>query len=100
HTSFSRDWSSDVCSSDLSAERRVTLATNTLADLVTQAQGTVSKADLTGFYNAVGPIMDPFPSSSVQITISDYRMSGTTVGQKWRSEERRVGKEGMAGRRR
>ena len=67
----------------LSAERRVTLASDTLADLVTQAPGTVSKADLTGFYNAVGPIMDPFPSSSVQITISDYRMNGTSVVQKW-----------------
>jgi len=67
----------------LSAERRVTLASNTLADLVTQAPGTIAKADLTGFYNAVGPIMDPFPSSSVQITISDYRIAGTSVTQHW-----------------
>src|SRR6266511_5814308 len=29
HTSFSRDWSSDVCSSDLASERSRTVPTNT-----------------------------------------------------------------------
>jgi Flp pilus assembly protein TadG len=67
----------------LSAERRVTIATSTIADLVTQAPGTVSKADLNGFYNAVGPIMDPFPSSSVTIDVFDFRKSGSSAVQQW-----------------
>jgi Flp pilus assembly protein TadG len=67
----------------LSAERRVTIATSTIADLVTQAPGTVSKADLNGFYNAVGPIMDPFPSSSVKIDVTNYRKVGSSAVQQW-----------------
>jgi Flp pilus assembly protein TadG len=67
----------------LSAERRATLATSTLADLVTQAPATIKKADLTGFYNAVGPIMDPFPASSVKIDIIDFRKSGSNAVVQW-----------------
>jgi len=67
----------------LSANRRVTIASSTIADLVTQAPGTLNKADLTGFYNAVSPIMDPFPSSSVQIDVADYRKIGTTITKIW-----------------
>jgi Flp pilus assembly protein TadG len=67
----------------LSAERRVTLAASTLADLVTQAPGTVSKADLNGFYNAVGPIMDPFPASSAKIDVFDFKKNGSSVVQRW-----------------
>ena len=36
----------------LSANRRVTLTSSTIADLVTQASGNVSSADLDGFFNA------------------------------------------------
>lgn len=68
----------------LSANRRVTLAASTLADLVTQAPGAVNKADLTGFYNAVKPIMDPFPSDDVKIQIYGYRKNGTAVQQRWK----------------
>jgi hypothetical protein len=67
----------------MSAERRVALATSTLADLVTQAPASVSKADLNGFYNAVGPIMDPFPSTSVKIDVIDFRKSGSNAVQHW-----------------
>jgi Flp pilus assembly protein TadG len=67
----------------LTASRRVTLATSTLADLVTQAPGTVSKADLNGFYNAVEPIMDPFPADSVKIDIIDFRVNNSSVVQQW-----------------
>ncbi|CAN5344719.1 hypothetical protein BH10PSE7_BH10PSE7_17300 [soil metagenome] len=67
----------------LSANRRVTLAASTLADLVTQAPGVITKADLTGFYNAVKPIMDPFPSDTVGIQIYGYRKNGTAVNLRW-----------------
>ena len=68
----------------LSANRRVTLAASTLADLVTQAPGVVTKADLNGFYNAVKPIMDPFPSTDVKIQIYGYRKNGTNVEVRWK----------------
>jgi hypothetical protein len=67
----------------LSAERRVTLAASTLADLVTQAPASLTKADLAGFYKAVGPIMDPFPSTSVNIDVIDFRMNGSSAAQHW-----------------
>jgi len=67
----------------LSASRRVTIATNTLADLVTQAPGTITKADLTGFYNAIQPIMDPFPAATVQADVFDFRKVGSNAVQQW-----------------
>jgi len=56
----------------LSANRRVTLAASTVGDLVTQSAETIKKADLTGIYKAISPIMDPFPSSGIKIQIFGY----------------------------
>lgn len=67
----------------MSANRRVTLAASTLGDLVTQSSETIKKADLTGIYAAVAPIMDPFPSSSVKIQIFAYKKSGSSAVLAW-----------------
>jgi Flp pilus assembly protein TadG len=67
----------------LAANRRVTLAASTIGDLVTQAPGNISKADLQGFYKAVQPIMDPFPSADVGINIFTYKNNGGTAQLKW-----------------
>jgi len=67
----------------LSANRKVTLAASTIADLVTQAPGTITKDDLTGFINAAGPIMDPFPVGSTGFTVTGWQRNGTTVAQRW-----------------
>jgi Flp pilus assembly protein TadG len=67
----------------LSANRRVTLAASTLGDLVTQSAETIKKADLTGIYAAVAPIMDPFPSANVKIQIFGYKKSGSSAVLSW-----------------
>ena len=67
----------------LSANRRVTLAASTIGDLVTQANGTIPAADLTGFYKSVRPIMEPFPWNTVKIQIYNFRKVGTTPTLQW-----------------
>jgi Flp pilus assembly protein TadG len=67
----------------LSANRRVTIAASTLGDLVTQSAETIKKADLTGIYAAVAPIMDPFPSTDVKIQIFAFKKSGSSAVLSW-----------------
>jgi len=67
----------------MSANRRVTLAASTLGDLVTQSSETIKKADLTGIYAAVSPIMDPFPAANVKIQIFGYKKSGSSAVLSW-----------------
>lgn len=56
----------------LSANRKVTLTSSTIADLVTQAPGSVTQADLDGFFNAASPIMDPFAAASIGLELFGY----------------------------
>ena len=58
----------------LSANRRVTLTSSTIADLVTQASGTVTSADLDGFFNAAAPIMDPFSADQMGLELFAYEL--------------------------
>jgi Flp pilus assembly protein TadG len=67
----------------LSAKRRVTLASSTLSDLVTQAPGSLTMADLAGFYAAIEPIMDPYPTATVGIQIYNFKIDGGTVSLRW-----------------
>src|SRR5690606_40806700 len=78
HTRFSRDWSSDVCSSDLNA------AIETATGRTLTIEGIVNGATLRGpgaFHLGGGATMANATS-----------LAGTTITQD-RSEERRVGKE-------
>src|SRR5690606_40062725 len=97
HTRFSRDWSSDVCSSDLPAREPSQVgaepAPATAEAFVRQLLPSIGR-DLHVAYDLIGPrgytgTMDVF-----------VRPGGFTVQQRHlshRSEERRVGKEGRAG---
>src|SRR5690606_39903570 len=69
HTRFTRDWSSDVCSSDLTLPRGV------------RADRRTGGAALRGARRAVG-------AQGPQLVLQRLRRQG-------RSEERRVGKEGI-----
>src|SRR5690606_40868903 len=90
HTRFSRDWSSDVCSSDL------------------------FKGSLTGFVSTSddGVTFDSVTNTMSQqkeriwgveatgdVTITDAFTMGTVLSYRERSEERRVGEEGRCGER-
>src|SRR5690606_40859990 len=78
HTRFSRDWSSDVCSSDLTVPVRTSGTMRLASDLLRMDPQMPS------------PTWMPTPFS-VNFTL---RAQGTSAGRCARSEERRVGKEG------
>jgi hypothetical protein len=56
----------------LSANRRVTLTSSTIADLVTQAAATVTTAELDGYFNATKHIMEPFDHSQMGMEMFSY----------------------------
>lgn len=61
----------------LSANRRVTLTSSTIADLVTQSSGTVTESDLQGFFNAAAPIMDPLDTTSMGLELFSYELDNS-----------------------
>jgi Flp pilus assembly protein TadG len=67
----------------LTANRRVTLTASTLGDLVTQAPGNVTTADLDGFISAARPIMDPFPEASTSLEFYTFTKSSGSVQLDW-----------------
>src|SRR5690606_40589544 len=92
HTRFSRDWSSDVCSSDLQtaeagAVRLGRPGQNGLATLMSQAVEESNVDISTELVNMI-------------ITQRTYQANAQSISTQSRSEERRVGKECRAGWRR
>jgi hypothetical protein len=67
----------------LAAKRRVTLASSTISDLVAQAPESLIPSDLTGFYAAIGPIMDPFPQATIGVQVYDYKIVSNSVSLRW-----------------
>src|SRR5690606_40182666 len=83
HTRFSRDWSSDVCSSDLKTP------SVSAAERFVSTQGGSGRQDGTGpKFQAGGLGQDGYQGSAL-----DSRTDGA-IGPDGRSEERRVGKGG------
>src|SRR5207302_8094345 len=93
HTTFSRDWSSDVCSSDL---------TSRLAESQARLRRRVSTAVFTQFglqypqMAASHSLTMPCTSTRTHPSPTDTNSStsASTLQETFRSEERRVGKEG------
>src|SRR5690606_39488116 len=85
HTSFSRDWSSDVCSSDLAARSnargrsRVSLKASSKKALPNQVQSLASE--------------QPKELRSAAAAVMTSRSGARTAGMKERPEERRVEQE-------
>src|SRR5690606_41038911 len=90
HTRFSRDWSSDVCSSDLEglgADEGVTPRASEdvipgAGEGVTPGAGTAPGVDATGSWAPLVPWAPLAPGSTVRRALTGVR-----------SEERRVGEE-------
>ena len=61
----------------LSANRRVTLTASTLADLVTQAPGTIVISDIDDFFKASSAIMEPFSSSNISLELYEFKLDGS-----------------------
>src|SRR5690606_40713685 len=93
--SFSRDWSSDVCSSDLSYLR--TLWAQIQARLKTQAAPSLLYSDLTLPQRVLRDMAHPGTNSIIvdsRSTVSDMeKWAATYTPALLRSEERRVGQE-------
>src|SRR5690606_39812693 len=85
HTSFSRDWSSDVCSSDLVRRSQETLLPLLLRSAVIRLYGPLTSA-LCARRPSSGPVLLKYAAMP-----RTYGQCSTRPGI--RSEERRVGKE-------
>src|SRR5687768_18197262 len=86
HTRCSRDWCSDVCSSDLSFIRMARLAEPLMHDGGTLLAMSYHGANkVVPNYNLIGPVKAALESA--------VRYLAYELGEKHRSEERRVGKE-------
>ncbi len=73
----------------MSANRKITITASTLADLVAQAPGEVTKSDLNGFFNAAGPIMDPYPVGDVGLEVYGYEIVNRSVRMAWKYNQGR-----------
>src|SRR5690606_40899382 len=86
HTRFSRDWSSDVCSSDLN------LLTSTIfligVGFVYGTAGTVNMGELAGLARDDGAV-----AMAVALCLFALSIKAAVVPVHGRSEERRVGRE-------
>jgi Flp pilus assembly protein TadG len=60
-------------SQGIAADRKVTLTTRTVADLVSQVS-TINNADMTNSLNAASAVMAPFASSNLKVTVSSVNI--------------------------
>src|SRR5690606_40677234 len=86
HTSFSRDWSSDVCSSDLLAQ---TAGLEALRDYRPEADGEIARRVLAAGAALLG-------KTNIPAALADWQANSPIYGRTnnpWnlRSEDRRVG---------
>src|SRR5690606_39473351 len=96
-TRFSRDWSSDVCSSDLDSNNIDAVNENDfseLMNLLNPAAGWPAEYldDVAGnYFQENGTAID-----EISTTDQDNKVYLVKLGYETRSEERRVGKEGKS----
>src|SRR5690606_39954202 len=93
-TSFSRDWSSDVCSSDLALTERARLM-ELRAELLVHRARAAGAPWLTHLEEELGTATDTVVRSSAARMVAAYRERHQVSDplRSLRSEERRVGKE-------
>src|SRR5690606_40576949 len=96
HTRFSRDWSSDVCSSDL-IFMRSTAYLRSAGLVLGLGMAALLAGCLSGSGSSSGSGLLPEPSMP---NIPEERVLPLIFVHGTRSEERRVGREGSAWRRR
>src|SRR5690606_40226135 len=93
HTRFSRDWSSDVCSSDLSVPpHKVNYRANLAALQALGATRVLALNTVGGITDRFGPRVLACPDQLIDYTWG--RVSTLCEEPGGRSEERRVGREG------
>src|SRR5690606_39661874 len=90
HTRFSRDWSSDVCSSDLF----VALVTGVIAEQSAILQGRIGDARYAATAAALAAMVKRAEKALTAADLYQIRFNRIAETIDNRSEERRVGKEG------
>src|SRR5690606_40781309 len=93
HTRFSRDWSSDVCSSDLIPVQTEFLAVKGLERMVNTLAMINRSRQQALPYTIVPTLFD----RRTQASMSTLRVLRNSYLEHLRSEERRVGTEGRSG---
>src|SRR5207253_4035285 len=92
HTRWPRDWSSDVCSSDLDVPRKA--ARKQAMAMIATMMGTIVLARVAGD----GDFSDEILGAGRETALARATPTKPAAGKSApRSEERRVGKEGRAG---
>jgi hypothetical protein len=67
----------------LMVNRRVTLTTSTLADLVTQADSTITTADIDGVFESARAIFEPMPVDGISLNLWAFRMEDGSPTLQW-----------------
>src|SRR5690606_39701039 len=95
HTRFSRDWSSDVCSSDLYRPRDDGVCRSERTPR--QVAEDMPKKD--GAIEIEGRVIEPLPNAMFRVELANgHKVLAHISGKmRQRSEERRVGKEDEGG---
>ncbi len=55
------------------ATRKMTRVTDTVGDLITQADGTLKKSDIEGYFKAAKYIMGKFPASNLAVSVYTFK---------------------------
>src|SRR5690606_40344490 len=99
HTRFSRDWSSDVCSSDLQKHFMKLLGIGSRINHREYGKGVVTNVTSSDYWvTFIDNGLETIPLDSEFETIEASENEVDTISL-YRSEERRVGKESRAGAR-
>jgi hypothetical protein len=67
----------------LAVNRRVTLTTSTLADLVTQADSSITTADIDGVFESARAIFEPMPVDGISLNLWAFRMEDGSPVLQW-----------------
>lgn len=67
----------------LMVNRRVTLTTSTLADLVTQADSTITMADIDGVFESARSIFEPMAVDGISLNLWAFRMVDGSPELQW-----------------
>lgn len=67
----------------LMVNRRVTLTTSTLADLVTQSDSTIVMADIDGVFESARAIFEPMPVDGISLNLWAFRMEDGSPTLQW-----------------
>jgi Flp pilus assembly protein TadG len=64
----------------IAVDRKVTLVARSLGDLVAQST-TVTNADMTNILNAAASVVQPFPDTTLKVTVSSVTIDATNVAK-------------------